>query len=199
MTQYHFKPALLAAGLDYATDDLGITCHKAGTLIWRADWPDIDDCAYVELTARGNTIRRIDLIRRAPHLRRSISVTSDSADPPTDPDVLTFLSLASDVLARLDHQSPGRNVAFGEHGRARLAIFAVGALSIIGAIAIFGLALASGVSAQKLADGAIPMGLLLLFGVALISRYAPWRKPPRIAAATLALALGAMADPSARS
>lgn len=195
MTQvFSYKPALLAARLDYHVGPGGLVCRAAdGAEKWRLDWRDVTAAAFVEHKVKGNRFRRLDL--RCGGERRSISCTGGPGDPAADPDAAAHLDLAAAILDQLAALDDGLMVTVGEYGRSRLAIFGVGAASVLGGVGLAGLALATGVSSDRLGAGAVPVLLLLAMGAALMTTHAPWRRPPVVPAAPFAQALRQIAHP----
>lgn len=196
MTEVHsFKPALLAGRLDYHVGPQGLVCRAAdGAEKWRLDWRDVTAAAFVEHKAKGNRLRRLDLLARG--RRRSVSCTGGPGNPTNDPDAVAHLDLSVVILDRLAGLDDGFQVTIGEYGRYRLAIFGIGLASILGAVGLTGLALATGVSPSRLGVGAVPVLLLLASGAALVASHAPWRGPPQAPAALFAQALRAVAHPA---
>lgn len=125
-------------------------------------------------------------------VKRSISYTGGVVLPSDDPEAVVHLDLLAAILSRLDPELP---VAVAEYGRARMAIFGVGVLSIIAAIAMFALAIGTGISGDRLMAAAMPFGLLLLLGVSFAWSSAPWRPIPTLSAKALARSLTRIAHP----
>lgn len=191
---FSFKPAPMAARLDYETGPRGLVCRTAdGAEKWRLDWRDVTAAAFVEHRARGHRLRRLDLL--AGGRRRSVGCTGAAADPAADPDAVAHLDLSAAILDRLAALDDGFLVTIGEYGRYRLTIFALGLVSVLGAVGIAGLAMATGVSPDRLGAGAAPILLLLASGVALVASHSPWRSPPQAPAALIAPALRSVAHP----
>lgn len=190
--RFAYKPALLARRLVFETDRSGVTCRTSdGAEKWRLDWDAVTAVSFVEFGARGMDMRRLDL--SADGRRLSVSCTAPAGEPAADPDAAEHLRLAATMLDRLAECHPGFEVAIGEYGRSRLAIFAIGLLSALGAAIIGVLAVATGVSGDRAAVAAVPLVTMLLFGIVLMRSCWPWRARPRLPSATLARTLRIMA------
>lgn len=194
-TRFSYKPALLVGAKGYrVTGEAVIAETGEGAEDWRLAFADVARAAYVEHFIRGHCLRRLDLVDGG-GTRRLIGFNGSQAPPPEDPDSAEHLRLLAATLRGIGAAQPDLSVTIGEHGRARWAIFAIGAASALGGIGIFAAALASGVSGGRLTEAAIPLGLMTLFGLALIYANAPWRALPRAPALVLAAALEQQADP----
>ena len=146
MQRFAFKPALLRGERVFELDEVGLTEPEADLHI---AWADVTAAAFVDLTARGMRIRRLDLTPRGGGEKLQISVTTGDASPPVDPDAIAFLRMASTALERMEDAQPGFEVTFGEYGTARILMFAVGVLSVIGALGILLVAAIAGVSSDR--------------------------------------------------
>ena len=191
MQRFAFKPALLRGERVFELDEVGLTEPEADLHI---AWADVKAAAFVDLTARGMRIRRLDLTPRGGGEKLQISVTTGDASPPVDPDAIAFLRMASTALERLEDAQPGFEVTFGEYGTARILMFAVGVLSVIGALGILLVAAIAGISSDRWLAGIVPMLLLLGFGGVIMVNYAPWVKPPKMPARVMAKALRLLVD-----
>jgi len=197
VARFAYKPALLVARRTFDVAAEAVTAYDgAGQVAWRLAWAEIAQAAFVEHKLRGMRMRRLDLIG-TDGSRRSIGYNGGAGAPHLDPEGVAHLRLIAAVLDRIAAARPDLSVGVGEHGRARWAIFATGAVSLAAAAGIGGAALVSGLSERRMAEAAVPLGLLALFGVALILANAPWRTRPRIAPAILAEVLRQTADPPA--
>ena len=186
MQRFAFKPALLRGERVFELDEAGLT-EPGGDL--RIAWADVQAAAFVDMTARGMRIRRLDLTPRDGGERLQISVTTGDASPPVDDDAIAFLRMASTALEHLETAQPGFEVTFGEYGTPRILMFAVGVLSVIGALGIMLVAAIAGISSDRWLAGIVPMLMLLGFGGVIMVNYAPWVKPPKTPAKGMALAL----------
>lgn len=181
MESFAFKPALLRGEVEYQLDDTGL--HSDGAQI--IAWHNVQGAAYVETNVNSMLFRRLDLTPTKGDLI-SLSVTTGPANPPTDPDAIAFLQLAAACLDRLASAKPDMLVAVGEYGRARKAMFAIGVISVLSTVIIVALAAFTGISSNRWAEGMVPIGILLLFGLGISWTFSPWRKVPECAAAPLA-------------
>lgn len=196
MTTYTLRPAPLAQTRIYRVDDTGLVCLDVKeNELWFLPWTQIEHIAFVDHPAKSQRMRRLDLVA-GPVVTRSLSFTGPAdADPAADTDTVTFLDLCADVLDRVEALRPGMPVSWGEHGRSRAILFGIGVASALGALAIGGLALATGVSSDRLAAAAVPVGVMLVLGGVLINANAPWKKPPTMPAVSMARAMRLTARP----
>ncbi|TYB82468.1 hypothetical protein [Maritimibacter fusiformis] len=169
---YAFKPALLRARRTYRLDDT--------TLFLRDDTPvdlaAITGAGFVNHSVSRNRIMRLDLWVGAE--KHSIGYNAAEAAWRIDPDARDFLRLVRDVLGALAETRPDLEVTLGEVGKARFAMFLVGVVSAVIGVALFVAALATGISTDRVAAGAIPMLLMLALGAIIIRTNWPWRAPP---------------------
>jgi len=163
------RPALLAreAGYDVARDRL-IKYGSTGETAWDIRFADLTGMALVEHVLRGIRMRRLD-----------------ARVPRDDPERQALARLHRAIAAAVAEARPEIEVRLGEYGWGKRAMFAVGAVSLLGGVAILVTSLASGLSGERLAAGAVPVFFLVLLGLVLGSSYAPWRKTPRVPVGTL--------------
>lgn len=127
--------------------------HRIGDqLMWRLD---LDD---------GVAPRRI--ATSFPH-----SARSDSED------CAAFIELSQNLSTSLSRLNPDFRIGYGEHGKARLVLFAIGVVATLVGVGLLIAALLTGVSGERLMGGGIAMGVLVIFGLVLARGYSPWRKP----------------------
>ncbi len=178
-TEFEYKTApfgsvrrlIVEAGEARLTDE-------AGELLERMPFDRVRSVRYVDTHVRGMNLRRIDLLAGEDRLRLPLNASSGTAG--SEEPLATFYLAASALLRALSEARPELELELGESSRARAWMFAVGVLSILMGIGIPGLALATGVSSDKLIGAAIPMLLLLLFGVVVARGNRPWAPLPRI-------------------
>lgn len=192
--QFAFKPALLAARVHVALDASGLSCSDAaGEEHWCLDWSDIAGAAVVCLAVKGYQMRRLDLLDDDGRRLRSLSCTSPTAvRPDEDTNAAAHIELMVAVLDRLAGRDPDMSVQFGEYGRYRHAIFAVGVVSLLGGLGLGLAAVMTGVATDKLAAAAVPVLLLSLLGATLVRNNAPWTPPITVSPALMAKTLRAM-------
>lgn len=169
---YAFKPALLRGTRTYALDGVVLTLHDDS----RVDLAAITGAGFVNHSLSRNRIMRLDLW--AGTEKHSIGYNTAEAAWRSDPDARAFLRLVRDVLRTVAEARPDLEVTLGETGKGRFAMFLVGVVSAVFGVALFVAALATGISSDRIAAGAIPMLLLLAFGGMIIRAYWPWRAPP---------------------
>lgn len=185
-TPYTFRPAALARDIAFHLDaDELVAAEADGDTLWQLPLEDVAKLALIDHHMRGVRMRRLDLIDASGRILRSISRTEPTLAVPGDPEREAFEGLIKAVAGAIARRAPDTPVALGERGWPRLAMFAIGVVSLIaGAVIAFG-----GVSNGRL-EALVPAGLLLLFGVVLAATSAPWRKPPHTTAAQLATEFG---------
>jgi hypothetical protein len=169
---YAFKPALLRGKRTYALDAAVLTLHDDTSVELAA----ITGAGFVNQSLSRNRIMRLDLWVGS--VKHSIGYNSAEAAWRTDPNAHAFLRLVRDVLLALAEARPDLLVTLGETGRARFAMFLVGVVSAVFGVALFVAALATGISTDRIAAGAIPMLLMLALGAMIMRAYWPWRAPP---------------------
>ena len=127
--------------------------HRMGDqLMWRLDLGD------------GENLFRI--ATSFPHSTRSESE-----------DCAAFVALCQRLSEVLSEKDPDFRIGYGEYGKARIAMFAIGVVATLAGIGIMIAALLSGISGDRLLGGGIAMGVLVIFGLVLARGYSPWRKP----------------------
>ncbi len=168
---YAFKPALLRGRRTYGLDGTLLTLHDDT----RLDLAAITGAGFVNHALSRNRIMRLDLwIDGAKH---GIGYNTAETAWRTDPDAREFLRLVRDVLRVLAEVRPDLAVTLGETGKGRFAMFLAGVVAAVFGVALFVAALATGISTDRMAAGAIPMLLLLAMGAVIIRAYWPWRAP----------------------
>jgi hypothetical protein len=200
VTEFRYRPAPIAAHqrIDPDADPL-ILRDDSGAEKWRMDWNRIDRAYYVEHPMKGVYMRRLDLIGGDPVKRHSVACTSPSGLPPEGSDGALYLQLVAKILDRLAAERPDFAVRLGEYGASRWVMLAIGVLSAVAGLGIFGLALATGISADRLIGAAVPTLLMAAIGVSLIWAYAPWRAHHRSPATKLAGGLRAIVEAGKRA
>ncbi len=169
---YAFKPALLRARRTYRLDDTTLFLHDDTPV----DLAAITGAGFVNHSVSRNRIMRLDLWVGAQ--KHSIGYNAAEAAWRIDPDARDFLRLVRDVLGALAETRPDLEVTLGEVGKARFAMFLVGVVSAVFGVALLVAALATGISTDRVAAGAIPMLLMLALGAIIIRTNWPWRAPP---------------------
>jgi hypothetical protein len=180
---YRFKPAPLRGAQTFGLAS-GVLHGGEDATGWHLPLADVTEAAFVQHRMGRSIMLRLDL-RQGETLRR-LAYNGAAKNWRNDPDAHVFLDLASAVMSGLEAARPGIAVTYGEYGAARWSMFAVGLAALVGGIGLFLAALATGVPADRLAAAAVPALLLVALGGAVGLTYAPWRKPPRIPASTLA-------------
>lgn len=188
MVRHAWKPALLKGRIEVDMTETGLICRDgSGAEQWRLDWGDVAAAVVVEHTVRGTSMRRLDLLGRDGVVLRRLSCTGPPGAPVAGTEAGAYVLAMAAILDRLGEREIA--VTVGEYGRARVAIFAVGVVSVLGGFGIGVAALASGISGDRLAGAAVPILLLVVFGLFLVRANAPWRKRPELPAGLVAVAL----------
>lgn len=160
----------------------GVLRSDAG---WSLPLAEVEAATFVTFTAARLRQMRLDLLHGG-H-RRSIGLgLARNADPAGSDDYRQFLTLAAATLMALEEARPGLPVTLGEVGRARLIMFGIGLVAALAAVGLFVLALASGVSTERMIQGGTAMVALLLIGLLISWGSRPWRKLPELAPRELA-------------
>ncbi|SFL53202.1 hypothetical protein [Shimia aestuarii] len=175
MVEFRFRPAPVRSERVFRLDADRLTCLKDDRAEWSLQLANITDAAFASYKAHGRKIWRLDLM--SGDETHHINANLPSRDAYLTDDFAAFHGLVS----ALGEALPDQQILFGEHGRARKAIFAVGLLSALAGAGLFTAALLSGVSSSRLTEAAVPLLGLTLFGGLLIRAYNPWKRPPRIA------------------
>ncbi len=188
MQSFTYKPALLRRPVVYEVTDLSLVHRtREGGVNWRMDWDQIKAAAFVDNKFRGNDIRRLDLTTTSG--RRSIAFSGRSGTARTNPDSAVHLDLLAAILRKIEAQNKDFSITIGEYGRGRTTMFLVGVFTLLSAVGLIALAAGTGVSTDKMIEGAVPSGLMLLFGAVLCYRYRPGQPKVNLPAGLLAGAL----------
>jgi hypothetical protein len=195
---FSFKPALLVGRLHFTLGEEALVCTNShGAEKWQLGWADITKVAFVEHKVKASRMRRLDLMTAKRGDKQSISYTGGLGNPAADPDGVAQLDLMAAILERLAARDREFQVIIGECGGARVAIFAIGLASIVGATGLAALVVSTGVSQDRMAAGSVPALMLVLLGAGLTYTHAPWRDVPQAAALVFADALQLIAHPDA--
>lgn len=194
MQTFTFKPALLRAPRSYAVDEKGLTCTaRDGKTLFALDWADMTGAALVDQVVGRNHIRRFELMRKGGG-KAVIAQTGPRRAVPGDPDVAAYLDLVTTVLTRMAERDESLTVQVGSHGAARMSMFAVGVLSLLGGAGLGIAMLATGVSLDRMEVAAMPLLFMLALGGFTVYGNWPWRPVPSFPVGELARRLGDGAD-----
>lgn len=176
---FSWKPAALRAA---------ITWRLAGTILTGTtltgpngtlDLTDVTSAAWVDYVAKGFRMTRLDLFQGRDK-RASLSITSSVSTLADDPDLIAFGNCIAAICHGLAQRDPEIPVTIGEKGRASVAIFAVGAVSVMGGIGLLVASLAGLGGARGLGSTAAPILALTIFGAVIAGTNLPWRKRPEV-------------------
>lgn len=179
MAEFRFRPAPVRSERVFRLEAETLTCLKDSRAEWSLPLASVTDAAFVSYKSHGRMIWRLDLM--SGDQTHPINANLPSRDAYLTEDFTAFHGLVN----ALGETLPDQQILFGEHGRARKAIFAVGLLSALAGAGLFTAALLSGISSSRLTEAAVPLLGLTLFGGLLIRAYNPWKRPPRIAVTLL--------------
>lgn len=178
--RFAFKPALLRGALDYELQGDTLVCTDAeGTLQWQVDLRQLDQAGFVTHTLSGTHMWRFDLTGQD-GTKRSVSLNFPVKGADQNPDRATFLALLAILAETLDRHQPDLPITLADTGAARWGFFAIGALSALGGIGLFAVALATGVASSRLPVVGLASGLLTLLGAVFVYAYRPWAQPPYV-------------------
>lgn len=193
MDSYSYKPALLRGAITYEVTEHALICRNSqGGENWRLDWSAVDKAAVVDTNISGYHMRRLDLMTSSGI--HSVSYNGGRGRQMLSSESVSHLTLIAAILRKLEEHRAGFPVTFGEHGRSKTVMFVIGVLTVIGGVGLIGLAIGTGVSNDKLIEGAVPSLALVAFGGYVTHRYGPWTKPLTVPAGTLAQAFQATAE-----
>ena len=168
------KPALIKAPLTYVLADGVLHCEDAsGGTLWRMELAGVRR-AHWTASRSGQSLTRVLRLedgrqRRAirQHLYRRALVGG--------PEDMAFRACIADVLRALMAVQPGLDVESGPSAGMAAALRVLGAVLLVGAVAAPVVALATGQDVMAFLNGAIPVTLVGLLGLALLRSYAPGR------------------------
>ncbi|MEO1028772.1 MAG: hypothetical protein AAFX02_06895 [Pseudomonadota bacterium] len=188
--EYTFQPALIGKKRSARLFDQHFELSEGGEDPEEIAYEDITSVRYINTSV--NKYRFFQF-----HLTRSngkpvyLNVNASQFSSPTnDPDVRTLYQLMGDLIGRLGAGTL-EEVEIGYNKRGRMIWFGMGLVTVLFSIGIFILALNTGVRSDKLRGGAIPLGMLLLFGVVMCAGSNPWAPPVRLPVADFQIFLSA--------
>lgn len=178
----------MRAALTYEVTADALVCGaKMGKPDRHIAWHDVTDATVVETSVlNGLRLRRIDLVHGTDKERLSISCSTLYGGPKPWGDAAEHLALLAQIADQLGAVQAGFEISWGEYGKGRLAMFVVGVLTVVAAVAFAVLALMTGVSQSRLWDAAVPFTVMLVFGASLVFGNQPWRRVPKIDARVMA-------------
>ena len=176
--RFSWKPAVLRGAITWQLVDTQLTGPNCAL-----DLTHVTSAAWVDYVAKGFRMTRLDLFEHGDK-RVSLSITNPVPTRANDTDLVAFgdcIEAIARVLAQRDQMLP---VTIGESGRAGVAIFAIGAASVLGAIGLFTASLSGLGGARGFGSTLVPILALLGFGVAIAGANRPWRQRPVVPIST---------------
>jgi hypothetical protein len=168
------KPALIKAPLTYVLADGVLRCEDAkGRALGRIELAAVTS-AHWSASRAGQSLTRVLRLEDGSgrltirqHLYRRALLGG--------PDDMAFRACVADVLRALMAAKPGLDVHSGPSAGMAAALRVLGAVLLAGAVAAPVVALATGQDLMTFLNGAIPVTLVGLLGLALLRSYAPGR------------------------
>lgn len=168
------KPALIKAPLTYVLADGVLRCEDSkGRALGRIELATVTS-AHWSASRAGQSLTRVLRLEDGSgrltirqHLYRRALVGG--------PEDMAFRACIADVLRALMAVQPGLDVESGPSAGMAAALRVLGAMLLAGAVAAPVAALATGQDVMAFLNGAIPVTLVGLLGLALLRSYAPGR------------------------
>lgn len=181
MTEYRFRPALLRSPRAYRLEQGVLSAlDRHGAPEWQLELGRVERAVFVDFGKAHAPVRRLDLFGHD-GMRRIVLNTGMGG---MEDDRAQFAALAAAIFRSLADTRPDAEVEVGEYGAARLAMLAAGLAALAGGL---GLLIAVALTAaDRLAEAAVPIAVLILFGGAISWGNRPWRPRPKLAARTMA-------------
>jgi hypothetical protein len=176
---FSWKPAVLRTAITWRLSGTPLTGTTLTGHNCTVDLADVTSAGWVDYVAKGFRMTRLDLYSGRDR-RASISITSSVSTMAEDPDLIAFGNCVAAICHDLAQRNPDLPVTIGERGWASVAIFAVGAVSVLGGIGLLIVSLAGLGGARGLESTAVPILTLILFGVLIASTNLPWRRRPQV-------------------
>jgi len=173
--RHKVKPALIKSPLTYVLAEGALLCEDAsGGTLWRIELAAVRHVHWTASRA-GQSLTRVlrldDGTQRGAirqHLYRRALVGG--------PDDMAFRACVSDVLRALMAAQPGLDVQSGPSAVTSAALRVLGMVLLAGALAAPVVALVTGQPLMAFVNGAIPVTLIGLLGLALMRTYAAGRR-----------------------
>ena len=156
VSRFAYRPAIARGRQVYELE--GGLLHLDGG--WTLDLSRVERAVFVQHRWGDAVMRRLDLV--AGGELRSLALTVGAASLPDDADARVHRALMTAVAEALAGLRPGLAVTIGEHGLVRRLMFGIGAVSMVAGLGIAGALLAGG--SGRIAEAAMPLGLLVLMG-----------------------------------
>ena len=198
MDRISLKPALLARRVTYeiAPDHVS-QLARDGTENWRVAYRDLTSLNFVLHSIGGNRMRRLDLITDQGH--HSIALNLGMRVDRDDPDRIAIRRIHSAVADAVHAARPDIEVVIGEQGGSRIAMFAVGVITLLFAVGMAIAIYATDVPMDRAAGAVVPMGFMVLLGGFFAHKHAPWRAPITLPVQAFAVMMAADAAPSPKT
>ena len=143
---------------------------------WALCWDEITGLRYYRLRAGDSNMLGFDLVH--PGGARSISL--NTAEGPGIGGRAEYESALEAIAAELEARGSELRVEFARGGWQRWAFFGLGVVALAVGLGLFGVAVADGVSRDRLVAAATPLGLLALMGAGLSWINLPGRPAPSL-------------------
>ncbi|QIE46029.1 hypothetical protein G5B38_11115 [Pseudohalocynthiibacter aestuariivivens] len=190
MDRISLKPALLARRVSYEIAPTYVAQYaKDGTENWRTDFGDLTSLNFVLHTIGGNRMRRLDLVTNEG--RKSIALNLGIRVGRDDPDRVAIRQVHSAVADAVYAARPDIQVALGEQGAARIAMFVVGVMTLLFGIGMCIAMFVTNVSMDRAVGVAVPIGLMVVLGGFFAHKYAPWREAVTLSIQAFAVMMAA--------
>ena len=164
------KPALLRGPVTYRIDPAGVSAEKDGKTLWQLLFSEVEGLRIVEHVIRGHRMARIDLTGAGGRVE-AISQTLDARVSAEDPERARWTALTACLLEGVARVRPDTPVRFGDTPRNRGIMFAIGAVSLLGAMGMGLAAIGNG----RLEEAGLPLAVMALFGAWIAWQFHPWR------------------------
>ncbi|MAP94968.1 MAG: hypothetical protein CMK07_08465 [Ponticaulis sp.] len=174
---FTYKPALLADRKTVTVSDEGITVASPG----RSDslaWSAVQSARYWAMGVKQHAFQGIDLKGSDGRLMK-IHLTSPAHG--YDPEMDSFFKILGACLTALGTHRPDVEIHLGQRKSSLWAMFSIGVICLLFAVAIpmVALAMDKNVSLER---GGAPIAVMLLFGGMIAWQFHPFQKPLSLAA-----------------
>lgn len=170
MTRIAYRPA--PALEPWAVEVSGGVLTVVGR--WQVDLARVERVRFAQQRFGQNVMRRLDLTVAGEV--QTLGLTLPAAALPDDADAAAHRVVMQAVIAALMDVRPDVEVEIGAPGGARTLLFGLGVLALVSGVGIVAL----GAGQDRMADVAVPAGLLLVLGAGLGWTGRPGRPVPQV-------------------